>query len=96
MINLTPYSDSSISFLRSIINSKNRGDYKDRISNLFNSLNTYYQNYDTSFDNNTLNLIQQSLIFSDLEKKDLLKLYNYSSKPFANFKNQLLKLPNGR
>ncbi|EPT9149124.1 hypothetical protein [Proteus mirabilis] len=69
MINLTPYSDSSISFLRSIINSKNRGDYKDRISNLFNSLNTYYQNYDTSFDNNTLNLIQQSLIFSDLEKK---------------------------
>lgn len=96
MIKLTPYAQTSDSFLNKVINSKNRGEYKERIILLKPRLLPCYTRYDNAFNNNALDVISVITTFTPAQKDDLIKLYKYSSKPFIELKNNLLTLPNGR
>ncbi|MFW1989540.1 HNH endonuclease [Acinetobacter baumannii] len=102
MINLNVYKNSSISFLELVINSKKKGRnesipyYKDRIKLLVPFLEKSYKIYDTAFIENKLYSLSAIPNIDPHEKEDLLKLYNYSSKPFVKLKNTIISLPNNR
>ncbi|KXO84078.1 HNH endonuclease [Acinetobacter venetianus] len=102
MINLSVYKYSSISFLEMVVQSKKKGRnenipyYKDRIKLLVPFLEKSYQKYDAAFIVGRLCDLSAVSNINLNEKEDLLKLYNYSSKPFINLKNALISLPNNR
>lgn len=104
MFNIRPYSSASTDFLKKVIKSKRKRKddtappfYKDRIVKFNQDLAQPYSNYDSSFQSNTIyTLVNNQQFQSNAIKADLLDLYSYSSKPFVELKNELVKLPNNR
>ena len=104
MFNIGPYGSASSDFLKKVIKSKNKRKeditppfYKDRIIKFNNDLMQPYSNYDVSFQSNTIyTLISDPKFHQKAIKNDLLDLYKYSSKPFVELRNELVKLPNNR
>lgn len=100
MLNLIAYQDSSISFLNRVVASKRKGSketppyYKDRIVPLAAMIHSAYSNYDNAFSSNNLHTITSNVTFTKEQKADMLKLYNYDSKPFTILKNIIISRPN--
>ena len=100
MINLNPFQDSSTGFLNEVVSSKKKRKnetppfYKDRIIPLSKMMLPAYQIYDAAFLQNTLHTVTASINFTSDQKSDVLKLYNYDSKPFTKLKNEIISRPN--
>lgn len=95
MKNIKPYSKDSFAFYKDICRKKENQALKDRLTLMNDELETIYLDYDESFANNTLELIQPKGYIGQ-ENIDLAELYNYKMIPFQNLRTELTTTESGR
>ncbi|WP_151717108.1 HNH endonuclease [Acinetobacter sp. TUM15071] len=100
MINLTPYNIDSKDFLTKVVQSKKKLKdetpplYKHRIVPLSRKMLPAFEEYDDAFSLNSLHIVNASVTFTDDEKSDVLKLYQYDQKQFTLLKNAIVSRAN--
>ncbi len=95
MINLTNYQDDSFDYHESALSAKRDQAYKDRMTLLREDLSLLFNNYQSSFDSNTLEDLDAHG-YVDLQKSDLVSLYSFKSAIVQELKSVLTTDENNR
>ena len=92
------YQGDSFEFHQKVVNSKHRtkndSTYKDRINILENVIKRQFEEHDKLFDTDKLEFLSPAPLADD-QKKDLITLYNYKTKPFQQLNDILTTGENG-
>lgn len=92
------YQGDSFEFHQKVVNSKHRtkndSTYKERINILENVIKRQFEEHDKLFDTDKLEFLSPAPLADD-QKKDLITLYNYKTKPFQQLNDILTTGENG-
>ena len=92
------YQGDSFEFHQKVVNSKHRtkndSTYKERINILENVIKRQFEEHDKLFDTDKLEFLSPAPL-ADGQKKDLITLYNYKTKPFQQLNDILTTGENG-
>lgn len=95
MRKIKSYAGDAFNFHKKVLNAKNKGNTKTIVSNLEETIKVQFENYDTSFKEDTLHYLVPASVTKE-QKEALLDMYSFQMKPFQELLVELTTDENNR